>query len=438
MADKIDKILQKDILSIMLKDQEAIFKLRNLIQPDYFSIRAYRFLFKNMIAHHNKHGELFSKKLLLLKINKVKDNDNKSYFKKKLLPLYAREVGSSKGIIDETWEWAQKQQFGLLLEEASEKGLQGDIEGGKELLKSSFLFDIHGTDFKVFSLFEEWDERQKIRKDRNKDENIKIDTGLGILDGYISLNKGTSYLMTVMGTSGVGKSITSINLGVNAINSDCKVLHMVYENTAHQTLDRYDSRILRLPYYYIRDFQWKAKDLKMAKALMKKMAKRKANHLKVVHAPIDTISVIDIEGLLRDLEISEGWIPDMIIYDSLDHMLPSQTMESFRLSVKRTYSDAKRQSELRSIPVISTTHAKASAKGTKVRQESFSESYDKPRLSDIVLTISQSTEQEDDRQAEIFLEKNRDGLANVGVLVDLLFKVMSIKVIDIIDNKREE
>ena len=438
MANKINQILQKDILSIMLKDQEAVFKLRNLIQPDYFSVRAYRFLFKGMIEHHNEHGELFSKKLLLLKINKIKDDDNKSYFKKKLLPLYARKIESPKGIINETWEWAQKQKFGLLIEKASEKGLQGDIEGGKELLKSSFLFDINEADFKVASFFEEWDDRQEIRKNKNKNKSSKINTGLGVLDGYISLNKGTSYLMTVMGTSGVGKSITSINLGVNAINSGCKVLHVVYENTSQQTLDRYDSRILRLPYYYIRDFQWKQKDLKMAKALMKRMAKKKANYLKVVHAPIDTISVSDIEGLLRDLEISENWVPDVIIYDSLDHMLPSQTQESFRLNVKRTYSDAKRQSELRNIPVISTTHAKASAKGTQVRQESFSESYDKSRLSDIILTISQSIEEEDDRQAEIRLEKNRDGSANIGVLVDLLFKVMSIRVIDVIDNKKEE
>ena len=438
MSNKIDKILQKDILSIMLKDQNAIFKLRNIIQPDYFSIRAYRFIFKEIINHHNKHGERLSKKLLLLKINKIKDEDNKGYLRKKLLSLYIRKVESSKGILDETWEWAQKQQFGLLLEEASEKGLQGDVEGGKELLKSSFLFDIHGTDFKVYSVFEEWNDRQKTREKRSNDKQLKIKTGLGILDDYLAIYKDISNLITVMGTSGVGKSITSINLGVNAINSGCKVLHVVYENTAQQTLDRYDSRILKLPYYYIKNYQWKKKDLMFAKALMKKMAKNKAKHLKVVHAPIDTVSAIDIEGLLRDLEISEGWVPDMIIYDSLDHMLPSQKQESFRLDVKRCYTDAKRQSELRNIPVVSTTHAKASAKGTKVRQESFSEAYDKVRLSDVVLTISQSQEQEDDNEAEIFIDKNRDEASNIGVLVKLMFKVMSIRVLNKIDNKAEE
>jgi replicative DNA helicase len=435
---KIDKILQKDILSIMLKDQEAIFKLRNIIQPDYFSIRAYRFIFKTIIKHHNERGELLSKKLLLLKINKIKDDDNKGYLRKKLLSLYSRKVESPKGILDETWEWSQKQQFGLLLEKASERGSKGDVEGGKELLKSSFLFDIHGTDFKVFSVFEEWDERQKVREKRSKNKQLKIKTGLGMLDDHLSLYKDVSNLITVMGTSGVGKSITSINLGVNAINSGCKVLHCVFENTAQQTLDRYDTRILKLPYYYIRDYKWKKKDLLLAKALMKKMSKNKAKHLKIVHAPIDTISIIDIEGLLRDLELSEGWVPEMIIYDSLDHILPSEKQESFRLDVKRTYIDAKRQSEIRNIPVASTTHAKASAKGTKVRQESFSESYDKVRLSDCVITISQSQEQEDDSRAEYWIDKNRDEISNIGVLVQLLFKVMSIRVLNKIDNKREE
>ena len=438
MSEKIDKILQKDILSIMLKDQESVFKLRKLIEPDYFSVRAHRYLFKKIIEHHNKHGELFSKKLLLLKINKIKDKDNKSYLKKKLLSLYQRKVESSKGIIEETWEWAQKQKFGLLLEEASERGSKGDVEGGKTLLKSSFLFDVHGSDFQVFSVFEEWGERQVKRKERKENKNLKIKTGLGILDNYLTIYKDVSNLITVMGTSGVGKSITSINLGVNGIHSNCNVAHFVFENTATQTLDRYDTRILKLPYYYIRDFQWAKKDLVMAEKLMKRFARKKAKCLKVIHAPIDTVSVIDIEGLLRDLEISEGWVPDMIIYDSLDHILPSQPQESFRLSVKRTYSDAKRQSEIREIPVVSTTHAKASAKGTKVTQESFSESYDKSRLSDILITISQSQEQVDDHQAEYRIDKNRDEEGNVGVLANLLFKVMSIQVLERIETKNEE
>jgi hypothetical protein len=170
---------------------------------------------------------------------------------------------------------------------------------------------------------------------------------------------------------------------------------------------------------------------------MRNLRRLRQGYLKVIHAPIETVTAADIEGLLKTIQIREGWIPDMIIYDSGDHLLPSKHQESFRLGVKRVYTDIKRQTEIRDIPIICTTHAKASARGTRLRQESFSESYDKARLSDIVITISQTQEQEDDRQAELWLDKNRDEEGKIGILVDLLFRIMTIKFIEVVETRRE-
>lgn len=429
----MDKVLQKDILALMLKNPRTVHKLKRLVRPHYFTIRAYKFLCKRIYKSYEKYdGELPSKKAIFLDINKlVKDDDQKKEYKKKLKLLFSRKVESPKHLMDEVYQWAEKQEFGRLLENSALKATEGKLSEAKELVKSSFLFDVNQLDFTVHSVLEEWKQRQRERKLTGLNRNYKqIRTELGPMDEYLMLRTNQSVMALIMGTSGVGKSITSINAGVWGLNAGCNVAHFVFENTARQTLGRYDSRLVKYPYQYLSNYIWSKKDLAIANSVMRGLRRRRKKALKVIHSPIDTVSVVDIEGLLKEIEIAEGWIPDLIIYDSGDHMAPSRRQESYRLSVSKTYKDIKRQSEIRDIPILSTTHAKASARGTRLRQESFSESYDKARLADVVLTISQTAEQEDDRQAEIWLDKWRDGEGRIGVLVDLLFSVMTLRFVE--------
>lgn len=424
----------------MLRDVKTISKFKRVVDPKFFTLKAYRFLCKRIYNHYDANdGELLSQNVLLLNINKlIKDEDTKNLFRKKLLPIFKREVESPKGITKEIYEWAEKQQFGTMLEQAARVGSEGEIEKAKDLVKSSFLFDTSDDDFIVHSVFEEWKIRQRERKRSLLGKEFKqIKTGLGILDNYMSIRKNQSYLILIMGTSGVGKSIIAINFGIYALNAGCKVAHFVFENTAKQTLDRYDSRLVKYPYHYLSTYRWTKRDLAIANRIMRGFRRKRKNYLKIIHAPIDTASVPSCEGCLKELEIKEKWIPDVIIYDSGDHMLPSEKQDFYRLNVKKTYTDLKRQSEIRSIPIISTTHAKASARGSRVRQESFSEAYDKSRLADGVLTISQTQEQEDDRTAELYLDKWRDFEGKVGIFVELLFRVMTIRYISQITTEGE-
>lgn len=440
MSGKLEKILQKDILSLMLKDQQSIYSLQPVIDSSLFSTAAYRFLCKRIFEHIQEfEGELPSKKSILIDIKKyIKDEETQSAYRNQIIPLFEREVESPKHLIKEVGEWAEKQQFGKLLEQAASLGFEGEVDKAKNLIKSSFLFDISRLDFNVHSVFEEWKNRQRTRKDTFLDTKPKLlKMGFGPFDERAIIAANNPTLALIMGTSGVGKSIFSVNFGYFAVNSGFKVAHFVFENTEKQTLARYDSRFVRYPYHLLKNYSWNKTDLAVANHLMRNLRRLRQGYLKVIHAPIETVTVADIEGLLKTIQIREGWIPDMIIYDSGDHLLPSKHQESFRLGVKRVYTDIKRQTEIRDIPILCTTHAKASSRGTRLRQESFSESYDKARLSDIVITISQTQEQEDDRQAELWLDKNRDEEGKIGILVDLLFRIMTIKFIEVVETRRE-
>jgi len=438
---KLDKVLQKDMLAIMLRDKNAVSELRRIIEPDLFTSKPYRFACRTIYNHYEKyHGELPSKKALILEIkSKIKDEDQREQFKDKILPLLTRQVDSATFLKEEIKGWAEKQQFGKLLEKAAKFGEEEQLDKAKQLLKSSFIFDISRQDFKIYSLLEEWKTRQRERKHEARTKDFKlIRTNLGKLDDYMIVKTKQSTMGLIMGTSGVGKSIFSVNFGVYGLMSHCKVAHFVFENTARQTLGRYDSRLVKYPYIDLTYYKWNKQDLAIANIMMRSLKHKYKEALKIIHAPLETVSVADIESLLKEIEISSGWIPDLIVYDSGDHLLPSKDRESYRLGVKQVYTDIKRQSEIRDIPIWSTTHAKASARGTRLRQESFSESYDKARLSDIVLTISQTQEQEDDRQCEFWLDKCRDNEGKYGIMLDLLFRYMTLKYAGEIDFSEQE
>ena len=437
---EIDKILQKDILSIFLRDKQLVSKFARVIDHTFFTTKYYRYICKLIFNHYNRFdGELISKKNLLLDINKNIPEDKRNAYRKRLLPLFEREVKGHKGLSSEIFEWIEKQRFGQLLEQASELGTEGKLDESKELIKSSFLFNISDEEFEIYSFFEEWKQRQRERKlEKLSKKTMTLITDLGEIDDYMIIKENVPVMALIMGTSGVGKSITSINMGACGIISGFKVAHFVFENTARQTLDRYDSRFLKYPYFNIKEFLWSKRLLTLANKTMRRFRRLKAHYLKVFHAPIDSVGIPDVESILKNLEIKENWIPNMIIYDSPDHMQPSRRQESYRLEVKKTYADVKRQSEIRQIPILCTTHAKSAAKGTRVKQEAASESYDKARLADIMTTISQSQEQLDDHQAELWLDKNRDGESNIGVLVDLLYRVMTIKYVERLGHDRGE
>lgn len=429
---------QRDILAALLSDKDTIRRSRGVLRPIYFSSVPYRWLCKKIFSHYDRYGTVLEKKSLKIELNKhVKEMDERKAYRLALMPLYKHRPKARDHVVDTIHEWAETQSFALLLKKAAEYGEKGDLEKAKEAVTSSFLFDVSTKEYIVRDFTTEWKKRQKHRKKLRRmveeGERKQLKFCLGPLDNVCSIYTDMSSLVVIAATSGVGKSIMSINVGANSFLSDVRVAHFVFENVIEQAEGRYDSRILAYPYRDLMQHRWKKKDLREARRFMNALAKKYKGNLKLFHFPIDTCSVITAEGVLREIEIAEGWKPDVIIYDSLDHMIPSEKQESHRLNVSKVYKDAKRQSEVRNVPVVTTSHLKASERHQIGRQEGFSESYDKARLADVWITISQTVEQEDNGEALILLDKNRDDEGNLKILVDLMFRIMFIRYREVVE-----
>lgn len=429
---------QRDILAALLSDVDTIRRSRGILRPVYFSSVPYRWLCKKIFSHYEKYGNVLEKKSLKIELNKhIKEMDERKAYRLALMPLYRHRPKAKAHVVDTIQEWAETQSFALTLKKAAEYGEKGDLGKAKDVVTSSFLFDVSRKEYIIRDFTSEWRKRQTRRKKQRKlaeeGQRRQIRLGLGPLDNVCAVYADMSALITVAATSGVGKSIFSVNIGSNSFLNNLKVAHFVFENVIEQAEGRYDSRLLAYPYRDLMRYTWKKKDLQEAKRFMNGLARKYKNNLKLFHFPIDTCSIVMAEGLLREIEIAEGWRPDLIIYDSLDHMVPSEKQESHRLNVTKVYKDAKRQSEIRAVPVVTTSHLKASERHQIGRQEGFSESYDKARLSDIWITISQTIEQEDDGEALVFLDKNRDDEGNLKILVELVYRIMYVRYKEVVE-----
>lgn len=436
MAKQVLKLgWQKDILATMLKDTDVIKRCRSVVRPKFFSSVPFRWLCNRIYKHYETYGgEILERKAFLIDLKKhIGKADERSAYKKVVLPLYKRNIKARKRVVDAIYEWAEIQSFALLLHRAAKQGEHGNLIKAKDIIRSSFLFDASNNGHMVCDFTDEWEQRQEERKLKSEDKDRKqVRFGLEPLDNVCQIYTDSPLLIVLAATSGVGKSIFSIHLGANAFLEGIKVAHFVFENVISQAMGRYDSRLLGFNYRNLMRHDWKRKELRSAKKYMKKLRNKFKNNLKVMHFPLNTCSVSMADSTLRELEITEGWKPDVIIYDSLDHMIPTDKTEMHRINVGRVYAEAKKQGEDRNIPIISTSHLKASERGQLSRMEGFSESYEKARLCDVWVTINQTVEQEDDRQALVFLDKNRDDEGNVKILVDLMYSIMNVRFNEVI------
>lgn len=433
---------QQDILAALLSNVDTVRQAKGILKPIYFTSVPYRWLCKKIFNHYeNYNGSLLEKRSLIIELKKyIKDPDEYKAYRTVLLPLYKSKIAVPH-IIENIQDWARIQSFALLLNKAAKLGEQGNLKEAEEAITSSFLFDVTRKDYILRDYTETWQARQRYRKDLKEQakEGVRkqVRFNLGPLDDVCQIFTDTSALVVLAATSGIGKSIFSINIGANSFLNDLKVAHFVFENILEQAEGRYDSRILNHSYRDLMRYNWAKKKLNKAVRQMRILRRKFKNNLQLIHFPLDTCSIIDTERVLRELELSRGWKPDVIIYDSLDHMLPSAKQENHRLNVSKVYKDAKRQSEIRRIPVITTSHLKASERHQLARQEGFSESYDKARLADVWITISQTIEQEDNQEAVFFLDKNRDDVGNLKLLVDLVYETMFLDFREVFDGGYE-
>jgi len=129
-------------------------------------------------------------------------------------------------------------------------------------------------------------------------------------------------LLLVLGNINAGKSMALTNMSYNLWKNGANVLLLTAEMRPGHFDDRTYSRAAGVSYKSIMDGKdsLNANDLAALDECTKYMTSRD-NHI-VTKFLNPTDNVATVEGYVNDLKISKNWVPDVVIFDSLEHISP--------------------------------------------------------------------------------------------------------------------
>jgi archaellum biogenesis ATPase FlaH len=158
-------------------------------------------------------------------------------------------------------------------------------------------------------------------------QEAKISTGWPELDAMIGGGVGRQELILFAANSGVGKSMTMLNLARNFLAQGLNGVYISLEMSEGVVSKRLDSMISKISQdNLLKEMSKVAAEVEraagtMGKFIIKRMAENRTN-------------VNDVRSWLQQLEQSKGFRPDFIVIDYIDIMGTTHTIASDNLFVK--------------------------------------------------------------------------------------------------------
>ncbi len=362
--------------------------------------------------------------------------------------LFKNKPKSASSCLDELSRFVRFVNAQLALEKSATLLEKGKIDEVYDTLRAVSKRDLRPREYTRVKWIEEFQERQRQRKHRREhpEEYTSIPTGWKKLDKIIT-GVQLGELALVLGTTGRGKSIALTNIAYNAVKYDFDVAYFAFEMPARQIAQRQDARWLQMPYRKFKDYDFKPSELREIKKILKRVKKQFEGKFQIFSMPVRTADINVIRGALDDARIEDGFRPQLLIFDSADHLSPTGRSESFRLDQANVYWGIKGLCEEDGYAAWSSTQAGKEYAAKTITAEAASESYDKGRIADIMISLNEPkkhtratvVDEEDDDEPEgesmmttrgqymeLFLAKYRDGVSKITIPLDAEFEKMMI------------
>jgi replicative DNA helicase len=221
-------------------------------------------------------------------------------------------------------EWVEHQSYAQLYsDEALAAHQRGDHEFLRKIVDSASSISMIGN--QGFWFFDQIDE-------------IFLDTAIehistGFKDLDKKLNEGgpsPGEVLIILAPTGVGKTLTLINMANAAVEQGYNVLFITFELSTYKTAIRLASRMSKTA---IRDFSRANIDtlpddeqqkIRASQAKVRGVVqdgRDKNGDLVIYELPPDECSVNDVYGIIETNRKTKGWIPKIVVLDYLELML---------------------------------------------------------------------------------------------------------------------
>src|SRR4030065_1427242 len=259
------------------------------------------------------------------------------------------------------------------------------------------------------------------------EEEKKISTGYTMLDHYTNGGLPTKKLVLFTGQPNLGKTMMLCNLACNMSASGANGVYLTLELDKETIGRRCDSINTQIPYFNL--FKNKNKAINFFKSY-------KGGNIFIKEYPASKANSVNIRTYLKELEIHKKYKPDYLIVDYLNLMKPNNLNKMDNMYLVNFYISL----ELRElaieldIPVITANQLTTSSIGaTNVGLGDLRGGAGPAENADLIISLTQSEEQEPENLISWKIIKNRIGRKN-GKL-ETQFHIETLKVNEILTSE---
>lgn len=278
-------------------------------------------------------------------------------------------------------------------------------------------------------------------------------TGIPELD-RCGLGPGRKRLHTLVALPGYGKTWWLIHLGVQALLSRLKVVHVSLEVSEQVLCHRYMQsffavskrkaevrrqkfkrddlgRFIEMKELVVKDrpylFAAGADDRRVLK--VRRMLEGRIREVLgrrppfwVKEFPTDELTVAELDAYLDRLEATTGFVPDLVLVDYAD--LFKTDADNYRQSVGQIYKSLRGLAVRRNLAVATASQANRTADGVRlITKKHIAEDWSKVATSDVVLTYNKTAAEHKLGLARLWVEKGREDFDKFGVVVSQAYSI---------------
>jgi replicative DNA helicase len=452
---------ENDILARSIRDESYLKKSSWLCAAHHFSTPEHGWVCEVIMDTWKKFGERANGRIFASRAREDFPDEDKRRTRLELVAkLLKRKPEGSKAALEELSKFVRATTLQIALEASADALEKGKLEDAEAALQKATRVNIGERDYSLVKWHEEFDERQAARRHEKEhpEEHKCIPTGIKRLDKYLVGGVRRGELALALGTTGRGKSIFLSNVVDSAVMHGYSAVYFALEMPARQVAMRHDALRTRMRYDQFKGYNFKPSELREIEVAMHRVRKRFKNKFRIISMPVRSADIRKLKAALQDLYDDEGFIPDLIALDSGDHVKPMAAMkEDIRVQHAEVYWGLKQWAEEEGKVLWSTTHAGRDWAWQIATAEATSESYDKARISDLIVSLNDpesrpgwgrkgravvSDEEEEEEETStytaptsskrlhMYIAKYRDGTSRTRIELDADFSRMLIEETD--------
>lgn len=405
------KLLSREILALLLKDKSAMERYGFVMDAEVFDNPIHKLIFKVGRDYFEQYGtipreETFENEMSLRLEAGEGRHVPEEYFWQEASEVF--ELSPERDYIqDKIEDWVMRRSLMTISAKAKVLALSQtpSIEEIRKEIQNVNEWKGGGKDLGSFVL-RDLDSRRRL-----EEKPTTVPTGVIELDTVLGGGRAKGTLGVVMAGTGVGKSMTLITFGANAVRARYKTAHITLELSQPSVLQRYESALAQ-----------------MSRAILiqeESLVKRRLGWVRHVVRPADIVvkefpagsmTIEMLRAYLLNLLFWENFEPDMIIIDYADIMKMPEGNDDKWVRQGQLFVELRGLAQELNVAIWTAVQGKKDALSKPlIKLQDMAGAIEKAQVADVIIAVCRTDDEIRAHEGRFFVAKNRDGVDNTTI-----------------------